>query len=132
MLNGGLLGTSKPEKAKPIVAGMDINKPSAAAVPIALCIGIERDTKEGTPIVPAPTPIKDDTKPIIKDIEVFINFDFGNLLLNFKGFFINIFNATIKATIANTYFSSLAVKNFPFPKDSLRTEKGSRLILRGD
>ena len=105
MLNGGLLGTLKPEKANPIVAGIDINKPSAAAVPIALCIGIDKDTKDGTPIVPAPTPIKDDTKPIIKDVKVFTIFDIGNLLLNFKGFFINIFNATTHATNANTYFS---------------------------
>ena len=113
MLNGGLLGTSKPEKANPIIAGIDINKPSAAAVPIALCIGNDNDNKEGTAIVPAPTPIKDDTKPIIKDIKLFITFDFGNLLLNLSGFFINILNATIKATNANTYFSSLALKNFP-------------------
>ena len=47
------------------MAGIDINKPSAAAVPIALCIGIDNATKEGTPIVPAPTPIKDDINPII-------------------------------------------------------------------
>ena len=113
MLNGGLLGTSKPEKANPIVAGIDINKPRAAAVPTALCIGIDNDNKVGTPIVPAPTPIKDDTKPMIKDEKLFIIFDFGNLLLNLSEFFINIFNATIKATIANTYFSSLEVKNFP-------------------
>ena len=113
MLNGGLLGTSKPEKANPIVAGIDINKPSAAAVPIALCIGTDNDIKEGTPIVPAPTPIKDDTKPIIKEVKLFITFDFGNLLLNLIGFFINILNATIKATNANTYFSSLVLKNFP-------------------
>ena len=79
---------------------------------MALCIVIDKETKEGTPIVPAPTPIKDDTKPIIKDVNIFMIFDFGNLLLIFKVFFLNILNAKIKAIIANTYFSSLVVKTF--------------------
>ena len=95
------------------MAGIDINKPSAAAVPIALCIGIDNKTKEGTPIVPAPTPIKVDINPITKDMSVLIILDLGNLLLNFKGFLMNMFKATIKPINANTYLSSFALKNFP-------------------
>ncbi len=76
-------------------------------------IGIEKDTKAGTPIVPAPTPIKEDIKPIIPEKKKFINFDKGKLSLIVTGFFINIFIATNSATIPNTNFKSFPPKNFP-------------------
>ena len=87
MLIGGLLGTSRPEKASPIVAGTDIKRPNAAAVPTALCIGTEKDTKDGTPIVPAPTPIRDEIKPIKLEKRKFMNLETGNFLLTVKDFF---------------------------------------------
>ena len=46
-------------------------------------------------------------------MNVLIIFDLGSLLLNIKGFFMNMFKATIKAINANTYLSSFALKNFP-------------------
>ena len=113
MLIGGLLGTSRPEKASPIVAGTDIKRPNAAAVPTALCIGTEKDTKDGTPIVPAPTPIRDEIKPIKLEKRKFMNLETGNFLLTVKEFFLNIFIATKKATEPNISFNSFTPKYFP-------------------
>jgi hypothetical protein len=110
ILIGGLLGTLKPEKANPSVAGTAINKPKAAAVPIALCIGTDKATSVGTPMVPAPTPIREDTKPIREDITIFNNLDFGRQLPSLKCSLKNIFKATKKAIDAKRYFNSFTLK----------------------
>lgn len=107
------MGTSNPEKAKPIVAGIAINKPKAAAVPIALCMGTDKATSVGTPKVPAPTPIREETNPITEEIITLIILNFGKLLPNLIGSFKNIFKATTNAIDANRYFNSFALKYLP-------------------
>ena len=107
------MGTLKPEKASPSVAGTAMNNPKAAAVPIDLCIGTDKATNVGTPKVPAPTPIREETKPITVEIEIFINLDIGKFFAIFKGSFKNIFKATKKAIIAKRYFNSFTLKYLP-------------------